>query len=180
VRLDAGGSTDPEGEPMLFTWSGPFGTATGPAPTVDVPLGAWTIGLTVTDARGATSEDSVTIAVLDQRAPSLRLAPVPDLLWPPNGEMTRVDIEVQMHDLCDPAPRGILRSVVILDPSNIDRALDVADADLGTEDRSVLLRVIRSEGGSGRIYALVYNASDASGNYIWRTALVRVPVSQGG
>ena len=55
MTLDAGGSSDPDGDLLEYTWTGPFGTAIGPTPTVTLPLGSWTIDLSVRDASGAVS-----------------------------------------------------------------------------------------------------------------------------
>src|SRR5262249_18585610 len=34
VRLNGTGSRDPDGDPLTFTWAGPFPTASGPTPTI--------------------------------------------------------------------------------------------------------------------------------------------------
>jgi hypothetical protein len=70
VQLDGTGSSDPDPSDVLtFTWVGPFGTATGPAPTVTLPLGTHTIMLTVDDGRGGVASDTVQITVVDTTAP---------------------------------------------------------------------------------------------------------------
>lgn len=71
VTLNGSGSSDPNGDPLTFTWTGPFGTATGATPTVTVPLGAHVITLTVNDGNGGTSTDTVTITVKDTTKPSI-------------------------------------------------------------------------------------------------------------
>jgi len=67
VTLNGTGSSDPDGDPLSFTWAGPFGTATGPTPTVTIPRGTHTITLTVTDPHGASATDTVSVTV---RSPS--------------------------------------------------------------------------------------------------------------
>jgi hypothetical protein len=49
VTLDGNGSSDADGDPLTYTWTGPFGTATGPHLTVTLPAGTSTVTLTVSD-----------------------------------------------------------------------------------------------------------------------------------
>jgi hypothetical protein len=63
VALDGSASTDPDGDQLTFSWSGPFGTAAGAAPLVLLPVGTHTVTLVVEDGRGGSATDSVVIAV---------------------------------------------------------------------------------------------------------------------
>ncbi len=76
VTLDGTASADPDNNyPLTYSWTGPFGTAEGPNPTVTVPLGVHTITLTVTDSKGASSSpaDTVVVTVQDTAPPSVTL-----------------------------------------------------------------------------------------------------------
>lgn len=63
VTLDGSGSFDPDGSPLTYTWTGPFGTATGVSPTVNLPLGASTITLVVNDGTATSPPDTVDITI---------------------------------------------------------------------------------------------------------------------
>ena len=52
---------------------------------------------------------------------------------------------------------------------------DIQGAAFGTPDTSFLLRAERSGTGSGRVYTVVYTASDKTGNTAQATAIVRIP-----
>jgi len=86
---------------------------------------------------------------------------------------------VAVTDRCDPAVSFRLVSVTSNEPDNGlgdgDTAGDVQDAAPGTPDTSFLLRAERSGRGGGRIYTVVYGASDGSGNSSLATAYVSVP-----
>lgn len=62
ATLDGTGSTDFETDALTFSWTGPV-SASGPAPTVQLPFGKHTMTLTVTDIHGASSSDDVTVII---------------------------------------------------------------------------------------------------------------------
>jgi len=76
VTLDGSGSSDPDGDPLSFAWSGPFGSAGGATPTVALPLGSHAIRLEVSDGQ-ASASDEVVITVVDRTAPVLSGVPGP-------------------------------------------------------------------------------------------------------
>ncbi len=104
VKLDAGASSDPDPDDSLtYAWSGTFGTAEGMTPTVALPMGSSTVGLSVTDQAGASDSDSVAYAVSDTTAPSLSVPP--NLQAVATGPETEVEIGVATAiDLVDPEP----------------------------------------------------------------------------
>lgn len=62
VTLDGSASYDPDGSIVSWTWTGPFGTATGPTPLVTMPPGTSTVTLTVCDGeRTDTTSTEVTV-----------------------------------------------------------------------------------------------------------------------
>jgi Dockerin type I domain len=71
VSLDGSASSDPDGDALAFTWSGLFGMATGPKPTVTLPLGANSIALTVSDGRGGTATATATVQIVDTTPPTV-------------------------------------------------------------------------------------------------------------
>ena len=68
--LDGSASSDPDGDVLTFTWTGVFGTATGQAPTVTLPLGMHTVTLIVDDGTGQTASDTVMVMVVDTTPPT--------------------------------------------------------------------------------------------------------------
>jgi hypothetical protein len=63
VTLNGSGSSDPDGNPLTFTWTNSFGTVMGVIPTVALPAGIHTITLSVNDGKGGTDSDTVEITV---------------------------------------------------------------------------------------------------------------------
>lgn len=62
VTLNGTGSYSPTGSPITWTWTGPFGTATGSTPTVQMPPGTSTVTLTVSDGiESRSTQTTVTV-----------------------------------------------------------------------------------------------------------------------
>jgi hypothetical protein len=59
VTLDGTRSSDPDGDPLSYSWSGRFGTRTGATPTVTMPVGANTVTLTVSDGIDSDTDEVV-------------------------------------------------------------------------------------------------------------------------
>jgi len=68
VTLNGSGSSDPDGDPLTYNWTGPFGAVSGVSNTVTIPLGTYTVTLTVNDGH-ATATDTVDITVRDTTPP---------------------------------------------------------------------------------------------------------------
>jgi hypothetical protein len=179
VQLDARASTDENGHAMTFEWRGPFGTATGAQPTVNLPLGRHEITLLADDGFGGVSTDIVVITVVDTRPPEIRSAtPSPATLWPTNHKMNPVAVTVDVTDLCDASPTCRIISVTSNEPVN-------ATGDGNTEPDwritgalTVELRAERAGPATSRVYTLIVQCTDASGNAATRAVQVTVPHDQ--
>ena len=63
--LDGSGSTDPNGDPLTYSWStNGVEIATGVSPMVALPEGVHTVTLTVDDGNGGTDSDSAVVTVV--------------------------------------------------------------------------------------------------------------------
>jgi hypothetical protein len=177
VVLDGTGSTDPDGDLLSYAWTGPFGTASGPTPTVMLPLGIHGVALTVDDGKGGTDSDVAIITVEDTMGPVIGAVSVtPDTLWPPNHEMQAVSVVVTAADACDPAaPMCQIVSVTSNEP--IDGAGDGHTAPDWEVTGSLMLdlQAERSGHGDARIYTIEVECTDAAGNASSASAIVMVP-----
>jgi subtilisin family serine protease len=75
TQLDGTGSYDPDGDPLTYTWEGPFDSSpeSGAMPTVifPAPTGLKSVDLTVTDAIGDSDSCSAPVTVQDTLDPSI-------------------------------------------------------------------------------------------------------------
>lgn len=165
--LDGSASTDPNGDPLTYTWTGPFGTLTGA--TVETTLGPGThaIVLTVDDGHGGRDTDSVQITIQDTTPPTLSVQLSPDRLWPPTKQLIDIVATIESTDACDAEPPSIeLLSITshqegdIKPPGRVRTS--IAGAEIGTDDREFQL-LSALEGIGTRTYTATYKATDLAG-----------------
>lgn len=121
------------------------------------------------DVHGALERQDIT-------PPSLNVTATPANLWPPNGMPVPITVNLSVNDDYDSAPEVKLESIT----ANESLAEgDIADAAFGTDDRQLKL-VARRDGANkeGRIYTIIYSATDASGNRAIASTTVTVPHDQ--
>ncbi|MGH7598373.1 MAG: PKD domain-containing protein, partial [bacterium] len=203
VTLDGSGSSDPNNDPLTYTWrenGNPDPIATGVTPNVSLAFGMHTIVLTVEDDKGATATDEVIVNVVDTTPPEITLQPS-IALWPPNHKYTTISIAqivVSVNDACAgsiPVSEVKIASVSSDEPEDapdvvclIDDPLHVCfNGDGSTTDdiviagdcQSVQLRKERAASGNGRVYTINLKVSDANGNVTIAAFKVSVPHDQG-
>ncbi|MBI5386326.1 MAG: hypothetical protein HZA90_16775 [Verrucomicrobia bacterium] len=146
--------------------------------------GTYTITWTYNDGNGNTSSQSQQVTVTE--APGDIEPPVigsitanPKVLWPANHKMVPVTITVVAQDNT-PGPL----TARILSVTSNESENGLGDGDTAPDWQinnglTVDLRAERSGNGSGRIYTITVQVSDAAGNTAFGTVTVTVPKSQG-
>jgi len=133
------------------------------------------------DAYRSSDHDPVLIGmnVCDEIAPTLEVSVSPDTLWPPNHKYTSVTATVTASDNFDTNPTVTLISVTSNELDNGEDDGDTVDDIVIIDDFTFDLRAERSGIGSGRIYTITYEVTDACGNTTMQSATVIVPLSMG-
>jgi len=201
VELDGSLSSDADGDTLAFEWAVPVGSGVvldDPAsatPSGLFPLGPTLVTLTVTDGKGGVDADDVLIVVEDSTPPVLICTTDRIALWPPRHQMVEVEISVIVSDACStPAAMTVSCTVESSEPDDAkgDGAFtgDVDGKDGHTDPvpvtlaydstkgafvGTVALRAERDGSGEGRVYSIVCDVEDASGNSGSASCVVVVP-----
>jgi len=164
------GSSDPDGDPLTFAQApaGPYALGTT-SPVV----------LTVTDPKGAFSQATGAVTVVDQTGPSITaLSASPAALWPPNHKLVDVTIDYATADNCS---AGTCVLTVTSDASaTTGNGGDKSDGpDFIVVDAHHLKLRAEKNTGNARVYTITVTCTDAAGNKTVRTTTVTVPHDQG-
>jgi serine protease len=169
VALDGRASSDPDGDALAYVWTGAFGTASGATPSVTLPPGTYAIVLTVTDGRGGSASDTVTVTVVDTTPPAIQsVTASPSELHPANRQFVPVTITVTASDGCGGPVHCRITSVTSSDP--VDGVDWVVTGDLTLD-----LRAERANKKVTRVYTIAVTCTDAAGNSSTKTVTVTVP-----
>jgi len=161
------GSSDPDGDPLTLVQ----------APPSPYALGSTSVLLTVTDPKGAFSQATGVVTVVDQTPPDVSGPSLSTTsLWPPNHKMVDVTVNYGATDNCSAAS-------CVLSVSSNEAVNGSGDGNTATDwqvvdPHHVQLRAERSGNGAGRIYTITLTCTDALGNKAVRTATVTVAHNQ--
>jgi hypothetical protein len=109
---------------------------------------------------------------VDVTPPTITVTLSPNILRS-NEKLVPITATITVKDDYDPLPEIKLESIT---PNELSEPDDIRDASLGTDDRQFLLKAERNgKNKTGRIYTVIYSATDASGNIATASATVTVP-----
>jgi hypothetical protein len=177
----AGATPGDLGTPLSADTCDPSLTITSDAPAI-VPLGDTIVTWQARDDSGLTASDTQVVTVVDTTPPVIRLSLNPNVLWPPNHKLVKINAQVVATDVCDPQPVIRLESITSSEPDNVigdgNMTGDIQAA-IGTDATQFFLRTERMGPCTGRVYAVTYSATDASGNSSVISEQVTVSHDQG-
>lgn len=184
AQCSAFGGT-PRGDPQLAAFfagvSAEDGCEAAPTITDDspslFPVGVQTpVTFTATDGGGNTDSCIASVNVVDTANPVISaVSASPNVLWSSNHKMTRVTVAASVSDVCDAAATCQIASVSSNEPVNGLGDGDTAPDWVITGALTVNLRAERSGTGSGRVYTITVQCTDASGNSSPKDVGVTVP-----
>lgn len=156
-------------------------TAGGADASGTYPLGTTTVHFSTVDPSGNPAGCSTPVRVQDTTPPVLTVSVQPTTLWPPNHRMVEIDPTVTAVDACGGPSTIVLSGATSSEADDTNgvgdgqTTQDIQGAALGTADFSLSLRAERDGTKNGRVYTLVYTATDSSGNVSSTTGEVLVP-----
>ena len=189
VTLDGSGSSDPDGDPITFTWREDGTIIAGPtseaAVNITLSLGVHTIELTVDDGIAGTDTDEVEIIIEDTTPPILKVEAGRRRLWPPDltyRKIKRSKFFSGVLDICDAniSDDSVVITSVSSDEPEIGENDTPDDIIINGSCRKVKLRAERQQGGNGRVYTINLGVLDASGNLGTAAYQVYVPIEKKG
>jgi hypothetical protein len=131
------------------------------------------------DAYRSSDHDPVIIGLnlCDDIAPTFaELSVTPSILWPANHKYVDISATVIVSDNFDPDPTVTLVSVESNEPDDGEEDGNTTNDIVIYDDFTFELRAERSNLGTGRIYTITYEVTDACGNATNASTTVTVPV----
>jgi hypothetical protein len=161
--------------PVASDASAGFLPVASDAPAV-FPPGVTLVTWTATDAAGNTGSAVTVVMVADTVAPNIQsLSANPAVINKNNHKMVAVTITAAASDAADAAPACRIISVTSNEPVNGAGDGNTAPDWEITGDLTLNVRAERSGQGTGRIYTITVECTDAAGNASSATVTVTVP-----
>lgn len=132
--------------------------------------------VTVTDVAGNAATFTSPSVRIDNTAPVVTCVADPATLWPPNGKLMPVSVDLSLTDALSD---GVTYLMTVAASNEPGAATDIAGFTVGGQALSGQLRAQRSGGGTGRIYTLGYQGMDLAGNTASCSTTVTVPHDRG-
>jgi hypothetical protein len=129
------------------------------------------------DVAGNAEQPRAATVNVDKKAPVLGIALSPTEIWPPNQGMVDVQATIELSDEASGGADLVLTAITSDEPIEAD---DIQGAEFGTYDTNFQLRAERDGAGDGRVYTIVYTATDAAGNVMAFETHVLVPHDRSG
>ena len=184
VVFNASGSRDPNGQVVKYEWDfnndGSFDIMTASPLVTNAYLQEYSgvARLRVTDNDGRIGEDVAQVVVGPDMTPPqiLTVTATPSRLWPPNHRMVPIRVAVTFSDACGASCKIV--AVSSNEPDDVRGSGNASPDWQITGDLTVKLRAERSGTGSGRVYGIAIECTDAVGNSSTVVAIVRVTHDQ--
>ncbi len=139
--------------------------------TANFELGQHVVVVSASNGQTDPVTCSTTVTVHDTTPPQIvNIVATPNVLWPPNHRMVPVNVMVDAVDNCDPSPVARITNVICNEPQN-----PLAPDWQITGAQSLNLRAERLGEGHGRIYTIVVQCKDLSGNVSTASVDVTAP-----
>jgi hypothetical protein len=144
--------------------------------------GTTLVTCSATDAHQNAASGTFSVEVIDDTPPVItRVTATPQVLWPANHRLVEVRLTVEAADNADPSPQTRIISVLANEAIDAPGSGNTIDYDWQIlEPLVVELRAERSGQSTDRIYTIVIECVDGSGNRSFATVPVVVPHEQPG
>jgi len=195
VDLDATGSSDADGDTLLYQWfsecaEASFDDAFSPTPVLTISgnclcVDSIMVKVMVSDGYDSTSCTSV-VYIDDQRPPIIVVREEPLLIWPPNHKYRKVTPEMFIESAEDACGNPIdISSAVVLSVRSDEPEDHKGDGKTINDiivncPNLVMLRSERMGGSNGRVYTIAYRVIAENGAEIDFEAKVIVPHDASG
>jgi len=186
VKLDGSGSFDPDSQSLVYEWQVNGQIMYGMTPTYSLALGLHYVDLKVEDEHGYTDTDQTIATVQDTIPPVITGITEPITMWAPNHKrvtFTSNDFVFTVTDTCTVLTLEDLLFTQVTSNESDDKNGDghtTEDFMIAPDGKSIVLRAERRGKGKGRIYTIVIQAEDGSGNVATESFQVKIPHNRKG